>query len=83
MEYRCPAERDWTPDIWFVDEPDRQPGLEHPRTLPPRLTDERRRAILRIRSELTAPGHEIYRAVLDHGITTAEQFREQQVTTVD
>src|SRR5215831_5553829 len=31
---------DWTVDIWAVDEPDRQPDLEHLRTLPPRLSDD-------------------------------------------
>ncbi|MER5391978.1 hypothetical protein [Saccharopolyspora sp. NPDC002686] len=79
VEYRCPAEQDWTLDIWFVDEPDRQPDLEHLRTLPPRLTDDHRRAILRIKSALAhrpeqPPSYEVYRAVLDHGISTVEQF---------
>ncbi|MER7011689.1 hypothetical protein ABT324_09710 [Saccharopolyspora sp. NPDC000359] len=78
VEYRSPADQEWTLDIWFVDEPDRQPDLEHLRTLPPRLTDDHRRAILHIKSALPeVPGHEVYRAVLDRGVTTAEQFERQ------
>ncbi|KAA5826024.1 hypothetical protein ABT337_26055 [Saccharopolyspora hirsuta] len=85
VEYRCPSGQEWTLDIWFVDEPDRQPDLEHLRTLPPRLTDDHRRAILRIKSALPGvPGYEVYRAVLDRGITTAEQFeRQAQSSTMD
>jgi hypothetical protein len=36
----------WKVDIWFVDDPDRQPDLAHVRDLPRRLTAETRAAIL-------------------------------------
>ncbi|MBC2879506.1 MULTISPECIES: hypothetical protein [Streptomyces] len=80
VEYRSEAGREWTLDIWFVDEPDRQPDLAHVRALPPRLTDAHRVRILRIKRALAArpddstPGYDVYRAVLDHGATTPEEF---------
>ncbi|MFI0742970.1 hypothetical protein ACH4PU_33595 [Streptomyces sp. NPDC021100] len=80
VEYRSEAGREWTLDIWFVDEPDRQPDLAHVRALPPRLTDAHRVRILRIKQALAArpgdgtPGYDVYRAVLDHGIATPGEF---------
>ncbi|MGI5341923.1 hypothetical protein ACQEVS_33220 [Streptomyces sp. CA-181903] len=80
VEYRSEAGREWTLDIWFVDEPDRQPDLAHVRALPPRLTDAHRVRILRIKQALAAraddktPGYDVYRAVLDHEVTTPEEF---------
>ncbi|UNO44351.1 hypothetical protein KGS77_31680 [Streptomyces sp. MST-110588] len=81
VDYRSAAGREWTLDIWFVDEPDRQPDLAHVRTLPPRLTDAHRAHILRIKQVLAArsgaervPSYEVYRAVLDGRVTTAEEF---------
>lgn len=72
----------WNLDIWFVDEPDRQPDLAHLSTLAPRLDDEARVAILTIKdawcrsprygSEVTS--HQIYEAVLDHGVRTPDEF---------
>jgi hypothetical protein len=72
----------WNLDIWFVDEPDRQPDLAHLSSLPPRLDDDTRVAILTIKdawctsptygSEVTS--HEIYEAVLDHGVRTVDEF---------
>ncbi|UYB38609.1 hypothetical protein SLV14_000990 [Streptomyces sp. Je 1-4] len=82
IHYRSRAGRDWTLDIWFVDEPDRQPDLAHARTLPPRLTDAHRAAILRIKQVLASragarvPSYEVYRAVLDGEVTTADAFDE-------
>ncbi|MCC3771261.1 hypothetical protein K6I34_004133 [Streptomyces sp. UNOC14_S4] len=79
VEYRSPGGCAWTLDIWFVDEPGRQPDLAHVRSLPPRLDDASRGAILRIKHALVAredgtAGYDVYRAVLDHGVTTVEEF---------
>ncbi len=40
----------WSLDLWFVDEPARQPDLRHLHDLLPRPTDETRRAILEIKT---------------------------------
>lgn len=71
-------------DIWFVDEPDRQPDLRHVRELPPRLTAETRAAILLIKSAWA--GRPEYRrdvrswdictAVLDHQVRTPAEFTD-------
>ncbi|MCD9140959.1 hypothetical protein [Streptomyces albireticuli] len=82
VEYRSGAGREWTLDIWFVDEPGRQPDLAHVRALPPRLTDGHRATILRIKEVLAGrpenspkvPSYDVYRAVLDDGVTTVEEF---------
>ncbi|WP_107082207.1 hypothetical protein [Streptomyces caatingaensis] len=80
---RSPAGRPWTLDLWFVDDPGRQPDLAHLAELPPRLTDARRATILAIKHVLAGrdanggarvPSHEVYRAVLDAGVTTVEAF---------
>lgn len=42
VEYRSSRGDDWTLDIWFVDEPGRQPDLADLRAMPPRLTPETR-----------------------------------------
>jgi hypothetical protein len=78
--------RAWNIDIWFVDEPDRQPDLRHVRELPARLTDETRSAILAIKRACHAephervPSHEIYTAVLDRGIRTPDDFDRYRAT---
>lgn len=87
---RCrPASgHDWTLDIWFIDGPNRQPDLQHLRTIPPRLTDETRRTILTIKQACldTPPpgppvsGHEVYTSVLDHGARSPEQFHALRAT---
>ncbi|MEU4835820.1 hypothetical protein [Streptosporangium sp. NPDC023615] len=80
VRYRCPDGNDWNLDIWFVDEPDRQPSTVHLRTVQPRLTDENRAAILLIKRALAARGgprvssHTVYMAVLDEGVRTLEEF---------
>ncbi|HYN93249.1 MAG TPA: hypothetical protein VES42_05330 [Pilimelia sp.] len=78
VQYRSPQGRDWTLDIWFVDEPDRQPDLAHLRSLPPRLTPDARAAILAIKDGWADRGDvrsvQVYTAVLDHGVRTPEQF---------
>jgi hypothetical protein len=69
----------WTLDLWFVDEPDRQPDLAHRKTLPPQLDRESRVAILRIKAALAdrpPRGFDVYTAVLDDGVRTVEGFEE-------
>jgi hypothetical protein len=88
VTYRALDGENWTLDIWFIDEPERQPDLTHLHTLTPRLDEHSRATILDIKTELagregpTQPSYNVYRAVLDHGITTAEAFdawcREQR-----
>ncbi|WP_428990697.1 hypothetical protein [Methylocapsa aurea] len=77
---------DWTLDIWAVDRPDRQPDLNHLRTLPPHLDDERRIRILTIKHALAAtrpgssesriPSAYVYDAVVDDGVGSVKQFAE-------
>jgi hypothetical protein len=80
VTYRALDGENWTLDIWFVDEPGRQPDLTHLRTLMSRLDERSRAVILDIKTELagrddsTQPSYNVYRAVLDHGITTAAAF---------
>lgn len=78
LRYRTTAGQVWKVDLWFVDEPDLQPDLDHVRTLPPRLTEPARLAILRIKEAWAGrPGYrsyDVYRAVLDSGVQTADEF---------
>jgi hypothetical protein len=82
LRYRSPAGKDWTIDLWFVDEPDRQPDLAHLRTLPGRLTPTTRAAIIRIKDswwnhpkvQPSVSSHDIYSAVLDGDVRTVDQF---------
>lgn len=80
--YQSPQGHKWTLDIWFVDEPDRQPDLAHLRTMPERLTPEARAAILEIKQAWAdRPGYssfDVYRAVLDHGVHTVAEFERQR-----
>ncbi|MCQ1850440.1 hypothetical protein [Neorhizobium galegae] len=85
LTYRTETGEDWNFDIWFVDEPDRQPDLKHLKTLLPRLTDEVRETILAIKTELAAtapkggkpaPSALVYEAVLDGGINTLAGFED-------
>jgi hypothetical protein len=68
----------WNADIWFVDDPGRQPDLAHLRDLPPRLTPETRAAILLVKDATAGrPGYrswDVYTAVLDHGVRTPADF---------
>lgn len=77
----------WRLDVWFVDEPDRQPDLGHLQTLAPRLTDETRLAILRVKDSCwDKPGYssyDVYRAVLDHGVQNPEQYQAFREATGD
>lgn len=46
-------EQAWTLDIWFVDQPDRQPDLAHLRELAPRITDQARQTIVALEASGT------------------------------
>ena len=82
LRYRTDANEDWNLDLWFLREGTSQFDLEHIESLPPRLDRQARLAILRIKEAwhgLPAPGpkvrsYDIYEAVLDHGVTTPEEF---------
>jgi hypothetical protein len=82
LKYRSEAGVEWKVDIWLVDEPERQPDLEHLRTLPPKLTDEARLRILEIKDAWadrpeygrTVRSVDIYTAVLEDDVMTLEQF---------
>jgi hypothetical protein len=82
--YRSPAGRDWKLDIWFIDEPDRQPDLAHLRWMPAQLSPETREAILVVKSAwafrpeygTSITSFDIYTAVLNDAIRTREDFEE-------
>ncbi|WP_432537871.1 hypothetical protein [Kineococcus arenarius] len=82
LTYAPPQRPEWTLDIWFVDEPDRQPDLAHVQSMPTRLTPEARDAILLIKHAWVLRGdygtvvtsHDVYTAVLDHGVTDLDSF---------
>ncbi len=76
------GEHRWELDLWFVDEPDRQPDLEHVAWIAERMTHEHRATILTIkhawhrRAEYgeTVSSYDVYAAVLDGGIGSLEGF---------
>ncbi len=82
VHYQSATGEDWTIDVWFVSEPDRQPDLAHLRALPARLTPVTRAAILRIKDAWSSRpeygvgvcGYDIYMSVLDGNVRTADQF---------
>ena len=73
---------EWNIDVWFVDQPERQPDLKHLESLLPRVDGPARAAILRIkyawaeRPEYgkSVIGLDVYNAVLDAGVSDAEGF---------
>ena len=78
-----PAEMpEWKLDLWFVDDPDRQPDLAHLRTVSERLSDDTRLAILHIKTLWSArpeygksvSSWDIYTAVLDHSVRDTDEF---------
>jgi hypothetical protein len=81
VKYVAGDQEVWKLDIWFADDPETQPDLQHVRTIPPRLMPERRLAILRMkdvwahREECgkTVRGYDICSA-LDGNVTTVAQF---------
>ena len=82
LRYRAETGGMWQVDLWFVDDPDRQPDLAHVRDLPSRLTTQTRTAILAIKDAWAGrPEYrrevrswDIYTAVLDHGVRTPAEF---------
>jgi len=80
--YRTAKGQDWKIDIWFVDDPGRQPDLQHIETLPGRLDTERRLAILRIKHAWagrpeygqSVRSFDVYSAVLDAGVRDPAGF---------
>jgi hypothetical protein len=82
LRYHPVALPGWRLDVWFVDDPARQPDLGHLRSLPGRLTGEARLAILCIKAlwstrpqdGTSVRGWDICRAVLDHGVRDTDDF---------
>jgi hypothetical protein len=84
VRYQREGGAKWRLDLWFVDEPERQPDLRHVRTLPPRLTEHAREAILAIKtvwhvrpeygSRVTSA--DIYSAVVEDGVRDVASFEE-------
>lgn len=88
LTYRPQTGEDWNLDIWFIDQPDRQPDLKHLKTLLPRLTDKVRETILVIKTEFAAntpkdrkpaPSALVYEAVLDDSVKTAAEFERWMI----
>ena len=83
VTYRSENDEDWNLDIWFVDEPERQPDLKHLKTILPRLSTAMRETILTIKTALTAgsltyekpvPSFLVYEAVVDGGVSDVVEF---------
>jgi hypothetical protein len=82
LGYRTDAGDEWNLDLWFLREGTTQFDLQHIESLPPRLSADVRLAILRIKEAwhgrsadaARVRSYEIYEAVLDHGVTTPEEF---------
>jgi hypothetical protein len=83
VKYRSAANEEWSLDLWFLLEGTSQFDLRHLESLPPRLTRDARLTILRIKEAwrglpgygLDVHGYDIYAAVLDHGVTTPDEFQ--------
>jgi len=83
LSVQTPDKTEWTIDIWLIDEPDRQPDLQHLTTLLPRLTETDRQIILQIKHDVLGsadygpakiPSATVYEAVMDHGVRTTDEF---------
>ncbi|WP_010271689.1 hypothetical protein [Paenibacillus senegalensis] len=82
LNYQSKSGSKWELDIWFVDEPEKQPDLQHIRTMPGLLTQEAVISILHIktvwatRSEYgkQVKSFDIYTAVLDNQVRTPAEF---------
>jgi hypothetical protein len=80
--YRADAGEEWRLDLWFIDEPRRQPSSAHLETLRRTVDDESRLAILRVKQAWhdrpeygsTVTSWDIYRAVLDDGVRDSAAF---------
>jgi hypothetical protein len=87
VNYRSPQGEDWNLDIWFIDDPARQPDLQNLQQMPAQLTRETRAAILAIKQAYaknpeygrSITSHDIYRAVLDNGVRTPEEFEQKRL----
>lgn len=83
MTYESNSGNQWELDIWFVDEPEKQPDLQHIRTMSDRLTPETVASILSIKTVWAARAEygkqvksfDIYTAVLDNNVRTPAEFR--------
>ncbi|MFE5209436.1 hypothetical protein [Streptomyces sp. NPDC056600] len=84
VECRTPTGAVWNLDVWFLDDPGRQPSTAHLATLLPRLTDGSRRTVLEIKRAwagrpeygTSVSGIDVYRAVLDDGVGDPAQFED-------
>ncbi len=83
VRYRPDTGQEWKFDLWFVlEHTTHRMGSEMLSSLPPRLTPEIRRTILRLKSlwfehpsyRHTVYSTDIYNAVLEHGVATPEQL---------
>lgn len=77
-----PGREEWELDVWFVDEPERQPDLRHVQTLPALLDEEARDAVLLVKEHWAGrpeygtevSSADVYRAVLDGGVRDVAGF---------
>lgn len=84
LTYLFDTDKEWNIDIRFIDEPERQPDLQHIKTIPPLLNPINREVILSIKQAWyqkpayrnVVSGHVIYNAVLKHGISSLKEFDE-------
>lgn len=82
ITYQSKSGNTWELDIWFVDEPEKQPDLQHIRTIPARLTPAAIASILSIKTVWVSRAEygkqvksfDIYTAVLDHHVRTPAEF---------
>jgi hypothetical protein len=82
LRYSAPEQPGWKLDLWFVLDGAPRPDLAHLTTIPPRLTPERRLAILWLKDlwhrrpayRDTVVSVDIYDAVLEHGVRTPTEF---------
>ena len=82
VRYQREGGAEWNLDLWFVDEPERQPDLRHVRTLPPLLTEQDRQAILAIKTAwhqypdygARVRSADIYAAVVEDGVRDIAGF---------
>ncbi|WP_205948545.1 hypothetical protein [Pueribacillus theae] len=74
----------WELDIWFVDDPEKQPDFQHIRRMPDRLTPAAIVSILSIKTVWSVrPEYgkqvtslDIYTTVLDNNVRTPDEFKQ-------
>ncbi|GIN58953.1 hypothetical protein J8TS2_32720 [Lederbergia ruris] len=84
ITYESTIGHKWELDIWFVDEPEKQPDLQHIRTMSARLTPAAIVSILSIKTVWSArpeygkqvTSFDIYTAVLDCNVHTPDEFKK-------